>query len=632
MCAAASELRAGGCARGALETEAWHAKRFEMSLVCGVRLPLRARDRAPASAVRAANETCVIHDGSYLRALWLRGAARHVEAVLRATTDVTQSSLDRARRGRREARAMLHAPNRWPEAAIAPVRLLPCPPSADAPSSCEGVDRWWVFVHTAALHPAMAALRAAAADLRADPALDLALEVSATPLPLLRFQLRGARSHALLARALRLDADATPPAPRTSAADSAACSDADAAWRAMGALTSPASLAPRVTLSVRAVHPSRAPHPRAPATAADAVTHAGADGGGGADDDARALAAALRSLLCSWPAELGASGIFEHVHRMDEGTRGGEGGRSEGGVLPLLLIQEPPASSTSAFGSGWDVLVPAGAGRAMWNALVLAGGRAVGQSEVALLAMHRCEENFPRGAPDTAAGAARELADATERAAAHAARPPSRRPNHSALGVAYPFGAEWPAVLGACAASAAEGAAPPPLVVLRGKLASAAIPSTWHVPTGRRDAPPPSQELGPLLPRALFPVSLRLPTRGCARPPAAIYAPTAAALAAWRADASWRGAPAVGAHGWAGPLIGFVSAGGYDQLRGSAAALGFVGAEALLRLEPEPPPARASARASAGVGPMPIFVLVRNSASTRLRPALCRVLLMAQSQ
>ena len=63
------------------------------------------------------------------------------------------------------------------------------------------------------------------------------------------------------------------------------------------------------------------------------------------------------------------------------------------------------------------------------------------------------------------------------------------------------------------------------------------------------------------------------------------------------------------AHGWAGPLIGFVSAGGYDQLRGSAAALGFVGAEALLRLEPEPPPARASARASAGVGPMPVFAM-----------------------
>jgi len=129
---------------------------------------------------------------SYSGALAVSGAVVPV-----VTTDVTQSSLERARRGRREARAMLHAPNRWPEAAIAPVRLLPCPPSADAPSSCEGVDRWWVFVHTAALHPAMAALRAAAADLRADPALDLALEVSATPLPLLRFQLRGARSHAL---------------------------------------------------------------------------------------------------------------------------------------------------------------------------------------------------------------------------------------------------------------------------------------------------------------------------------------------------------------------------------------------------------------------------------------------------
>ena len=58
-------LRARAASRGGLETEAWHAKRFTMVEAFGMRLPWRARDRAEGSAVRAANEACVLHDASY---------------------------------------------------------------------------------------------------------------------------------------------------------------------------------------------------------------------------------------------------------------------------------------------------------------------------------------------------------------------------------------------------------------------------------------------------------------------------------------------------------------------------------------------------------------------------------------
>ena len=59
-------LRERAAARGGLETEAWHAKRFDMATLWGVRLPWRARDRGDRAALRATNRTVTLHDASCL--------------------------------------------------------------------------------------------------------------------------------------------------------------------------------------------------------------------------------------------------------------------------------------------------------------------------------------------------------------------------------------------------------------------------------------------------------------------------------------------------------------------------------------------------------------------------------------
>ena len=70
-----STLRERAAARGGLETEAWHAKRFNMVTMWGLRLPWRARDRGDRAALRATNRTVTLHDASYLRPLEVRGEA-----------------------------------------------------------------------------------------------------------------------------------------------------------------------------------------------------------------------------------------------------------------------------------------------------------------------------------------------------------------------------------------------------------------------------------------------------------------------------------------------------------------------------------------------------------------------------
>ena len=87
----AAVLRARAASRSGLETEAWHAKRFEMVQLFGMRLPWRAHDRAEGSAVRAANEACVLHDASYWRCLKLAGDSRDdVCALLSRVTDAAK--------------------------------------------------------------------------------------------------------------------------------------------------------------------------------------------------------------------------------------------------------------------------------------------------------------------------------------------------------------------------------------------------------------------------------------------------------------------------------------------------------------------------------------------------------------
>ena len=129
-------------------------------------------------------------------------------------------------------------------------------------------------------------------------------------------------------------------------------------------------------------------------------------------------------------------------------------------------MQEPPAALDGGgtlrggFGSGWDIIAPRHAARALWAALVLAGGRAIGQLELRAIALHEERPLFPYDAPDTLAGSHHAAADGVDRRNAHARRPPSRRPSYAKLGVAQPFACDWPSLLGLPPPPDAAAAAP----------------------------------------------------------------------------------------------------------------------------------------------------------------------------
>ena len=464
----AAVLRARALGRGGLCTEAWHAKRFEMAQAFGSRLPWRACDRAPTSAVRAAKESCVLHDASYHRTLRLVGAPSALAALLERTSDAAPGSLS-ARLGRgREVSLELHELDSYPAGAIGPARLIrataashaagpaaaadaaavPATAEADAPASL------LLFVHQAALGHALSTLRAAAescAGSTSPPSSELDPQTNpeaapvaapetrsgsrATPItvklgpPLMRFQLRGPTSHRVLTRALA-PTDAPQPnlAPRAAAASSSAAASsaapaastagaasaalsASSAWTALSQLSCPASLPPRAVLGLSLVL-------RSPAERAATGKTGGKTGGAGGG------AAALRRLATCWPAYLSSSLLLSSEVASEMASEmASAGGAACGAAFDAVLIQEPPLSPVrgagcagGGSGSGWDLLLPTAVGAAVWVALVLAGGRAIGQLELRAICMHAGVPCFPYDSPHTPAGG--ECALVEERSAA----------------------------------------------------------------------------------------------------------------------------------------------------------------------------------------------------------------------
>jgi len=127
--------------------------------------------------------------------------------------------------------------------------------------------------------------------------------------------------------------------------------------------------------------------------------------------------------------------------------------------IPVLLVQSPGCFQTgsiphshqrqagvgaaSDFGSGWDVILPAGWAMAFWIAFIYRGAKAVGLREQRSLAFEAGELIFPDCCPDTPSGAKMNLSRAAELESAYNRRPPAKRCNYDKMGVTTPFHCPW---------------------------------------------------------------------------------------------------------------------------------------------------------------------------------------------
>ena len=437
---------------------------------------------------------------------------------------------------------------------------------------------------------------------------------------LLRFQLRGPTSNSIIHRALEPHSDTSP--------------DLRKAWKALSFLDSPACLLPRTMFGIGLKTATR--HM---STVSDSLE----------EDHSNSVShlcpsPELSQLLIRWPPSFSNTRLFSETMRnfyafdmssalTDAFLRRRFANGKE--YFESVLVQEAPACMESknirgGFGSGWDIIIPVGVGRSVWCRLVEAGARAIGLCEARNMTLQTEEAYFPSEWPDTEAGVAWQRLKENQRRAAYKRRPQSRRLNYSKLGVKHPFAPNWEATNDAYfsrTAAEEEGGGLRRLCVLRGKLVNAWLSSTLReylrIPRGNRTMKSQQhsfiETMPPLLRQhaeaSLIRVRLFLCNKGRATSNAEIYSPSLSTVAAWRNSPDSYSASTADERA-TNALIGYVSIGGADLLRGRMSALGFCAASKICDL------VGGDGQEKDGS----ILVLVRNVTSRQLRPALVSLL------
>ena len=122
--------------------------------------------------------------------------------------------------------------------------------------------------------------------------------------------------------------------------------------------------------------------------------------------------------------------------------------------IPILLVQQPgfrpPVDKIKSqmhgrigYGSGWDLIVPAGFGMAFHLAMVYRGARVGGLQEAMCVAGETKELIFPDDFPDTPAGEDEQTNQRKELKMKYEGRPPAKRINYVKLGISAPFHCPW---------------------------------------------------------------------------------------------------------------------------------------------------------------------------------------------
>ncbi|XP_060081712.1 ribonucleases P/MRP protein subunit POP1-like [Ylistrum balloti] len=119
--------------------------------------------------------------------------------------------------------------------------------------------------------------------------------------------------------------------------------------------------------------------------------------------------------------------------------------------IPIILIQIPGVRSKSkgqngtalSYGSGWDIVIPAGWSMAFWVAFNYRCARAGGLLESESLAHEQGVFHFPQGYPDTAVGREEERNLHHQSMDIYNKKPPAKRPNFTKLGIQCSFEFPW---------------------------------------------------------------------------------------------------------------------------------------------------------------------------------------------
>ncbi|XP_045766894.1 ribonucleases P/MRP protein subunit POP1 [Maniola jurtina] len=449
-----------------LETHIWHAKRFHMIERWGHRLAYRPCDKAFRACYRASSAHCLIQDISYYMPIQIKGSVERIKDMFSSLTSnccglgiCAKAYLN----GNRQGTVNLYMPDKYPFEFIGRVEFLWVSYNAN--------KELWLFVHPAFAKQVESVL----SDLIDNPKSDVNnkeneenaiakrrkittkysdIQIKIMPGMYNRFRMTGPKSHPVLVQTLKCVKDIEKF--KTNAWLQHATKENTQLfleqkhdyWESISSVTSPSQLPPSLAIGLVVKDP-RLSRPKKRTKAQNKTT----------PTDTESLLNVPQYLASSPIWDTSVCEIIKDkkitnaqyiAHITKTQLVPGEVNEDDPFLptIPIVLIQRPGSQNCGykklGYGSGWDIIIPAGYGLPFWLTFIMFGARAGGLRETESIAFETGDCYMP---PDSDAGQMEEKRIELELKEKYFGRPPSKRVNFIKLAVPSPFICPWNVLL-----------------------------------------------------------------------------------------------------------------------------------------------------------------------------------------
>ncbi|XP_072016978.1 ribonucleases P/MRP protein subunit POP1-like [Amphiura filiformis] len=445
-----------------LETHLWHAKRFKMADLWGMRIPVQPSDKSARATYRAVAKHCLIQDISYHGVIEVKGPQ---DSVLEALSHLTsqQTGLTFGSKvyisGSHHGELTLYRKDKYPHSALCPVDFLwRALPSEEQEKQESRVERQlWIWVHPACCDTVLTEITDVCRQ-------DTGIRVHGLKDELVRFRLRGPLSHPILLDALQAaDVVSMPTDSSSSTSDETwwekfyskaenteSHKEQQSTWQKLQAVQSSSELNPRCVMALTVRDPRiLIPQKRTKVMVDPAKVKV--------PPSSSTSSSAFNSLSPLWDADVceavKTTQVVQHQLNQERAKLLVPGtepnlGRQESRI-PVLLLHNPGVKGQGSrqgimgYGTGWDVVLPGGWAMGFWIALIYRGARAGGVRESRSCSLQQGLPHFPEDSIDTEAGKAQAEMQRKEMERIQGRKPPAKRPNYAKLGIPSPFNLEW---------------------------------------------------------------------------------------------------------------------------------------------------------------------------------------------
>ena len=445
-----------------LETHVWHAKRYHIKELWGYKIPFAPTDKRYRASYKAAANHCLIQDVSFLSAIEITGPLDVLKEKFSKITSQDCGLTLMARcyqSGAREGQVDLFKANSYPSRVLTRVTFMWKPTENPRKSI-------WIYIHPTAYKEVLEEfvdlfhLQNCNRNGNSDDPKDVTRNDSLLRNPqyvnnetnvdlvelkdtLNRFRLTGPFSNAVLLKALKLASHFESNWLGELFDDvkyKKAHAEQERVFDQLKSSCSPAELPPHVIVGLNIVDP-RTNRPAKREKAVNVVTSF--KNGGYIEVEPNAAISGI------WDKEL-RDGVTRNMMTTGELCKLRSDNQLVPGVassfekdlqpVPILLIQRPgsqtPEQKRLGFGSGWDLIVPAGYGMSVWLSMIRCGAKSGGWRETETITNEMGLDLF---LPDTVSSVKESQRHLKLKRDEYFRKPPNKRTNFRKMGITSPF-------------------------------------------------------------------------------------------------------------------------------------------------------------------------------------------------